>query len=169
MKIKHVFAFLLCIGVYSNSIAQDAELLDALPSTKEEFIASEKKVLSTINWLENTPLDQDKQKHQVQYALLTGWITNSPTVTLEINAKVLTFTKKNDVLIMFFMAGWTKYALENNYSKDNAKGSLAGIRSAMSIYKKGVGVKKDREMEKLVLLEDKGELEKWVIDQLAKK
>ena len=128
-----------------------------------------KKVLGTINWLENTPLDQDEKKHQTQYALLTAWITNSPSVTLEINANVLTFTKKNDVLIMFFMAGWTKYALENNYSKDNTKGSLAGIRSAMNIYKKGVGVKKDKEMEKLVQLEDKGELEKWVSDQLAKK
>ena len=67
------------------------------------------------------------------------------------------------------MGGWTKYCLENNYSKDNLKGNLAGIRSAIKVYKLGVGLKKDKEMQKLIDLEDKGELEKWVNDQLAKK
>ena len=167
---KLVLAFiLLIIGVVSHSFAQESELLDAIPTTKEEFIQSEKKVLATINWLENTPLDQDEKKHQEQYAFLTAWITNSPTVTIELNANVLTFSKKNSQLIMFFMAGWTKYSLENNYSKDIPQGSLAGLRSAIKIYKKGVGFKKDKEMEKLVEIEEKGELEKWVTEQLAKK
>lgn len=67
------------------------------------------------------------------------------------------------------MAGWTKYSLENNYSQDIPKGSIAGLRSAINVYKKGVGLKKDKEMEKLVQLEEKGELEKWVNEQLAKK
>jgi hypothetical protein len=109
--------FLLIIGAVSHSFAQESDLLDALPTTKEEFIQSEKKVLATINWLENTPLDQDEKKHQEQYAFLTAWITNSPTVTIELNANVLTF----------------------------------------------------KEMEKLVQIEEKGELEKWVNEQLAKK
>jgi hypothetical protein len=166
---KHVLTFLLLIGAFINSFAQDQELLDELPKTKEEFVQSEKKVLATINWLENTPLDQDANKHQQQYALLTGWITNSPTVTLTINANVLTFSKKNSQLIMFFMAGWTKYALENNYSNDVEKGSIAGVRSAIKVYKKGVGLKKDKAMDQLVQLEEKGELEKWIKEQLAKK
>ena len=38
----------------------------------------------------------------------------------------------------------------------------------MRIYKKGAGLKKDKAMDKLVELEDKGEPEKWVKDQLAK-
>ena len=67
------------------------------------------------------------------------------------------------------MAGWTKYSLENNYSKDNVKGSIAGIRSAIKVYKQGVALKKDKEIQKLIDLEDKGELEKWVLDQLSKK
>ena len=70
---------------------------------------------------------------------------------------------------MFFMAGWTKYVLENNYSKDETKGNLEGIRCVIRIYKKGAGMKKDKAMEKIVELEDKGELEKWVAEQLAKK
>ena len=126
-------------------------------------------MIATVNWLENTPLDQEADKRQIQKALLIAWITNAPTVTLEINASVLTFTKKNSELIVFFMGGWTKYSLENNYSTDSIKCNMAGITSAIKVYKKGIGLKKDKEMEKLIELEDKGELEKWVIGKLSKK
>lgn len=168
-SLKRILVLILLIVACFNSFAQDQELLDELPKTKEEFVQSEKKVLGTITWLENTPLDQDAKKHQQQYAYLTAWITNSPTVTITLNANVVTFTKKNSELLMFFMAGWTKYVLENNYSKDETKGNVEGVRCAIRIYKKGAGLKKDKAMEKIVELEDKGELEKWVAEQLTKK
>jgi hypothetical protein len=167
--IKTSLTLFLALIIWSTSFGQPNELLNDLPETKEEFINSEKKVLATIDWLENTPLNQDAEKHKVQYAHLLAWITNSPTVTIEINAKVLTFTKKNSELLIFFIGGWTKYALENNYSKDIIKGSIAGIRCAIKIYKKGIALKKDKEMEKLIALEDKGELENWVTAQLSQK
>jgi hypothetical protein len=33
----------------------------------------------------------------------------------------------------------------------------------------GIGLKKDKEMEKLIALDEHGDLEKWVKDQLEKK
>jgi hypothetical protein len=163
---KAITALLICVAI--NTTVQAQELLTTLPETKEQFIESEKNVLATIEWLENTPIKEDEAKHKEQYALLTAWIINSPTVNIEVNSKVLPFTKKNSELLIFFMAGWTRYCLQNNYSKDITQGSLAGIKSAIKIYKAG-GLKKDKEMQKLVDLDDKGELEKWVSDQLAKK
>jgi len=103
----------------------------------------------------------------LQNALLVAWLTNSPTVTLEINADVLDFTKKNPDLLILFMGGWTRYALQNNYSKDNVQGSIAGIRSAIKVYKTGL-LKKDKEMQKLVELDEKGGLEEYVRKKLAK-
>ncbi len=167
--IKHIFTAFLFLTGCQISFAQNAELLESVPATKEEFISTEKRVIATVNWLENTPLDLDADKRQKQNALLIGWLTNSPTVTLEINASVLTFTKKNTQMIVLFMGGWAKYSLENNYSTDAVKCNMAGIRSAMNVYKKGVAIKKDKEMEKLIALDEKGELEKWVVEKLAKK
>ena len=167
--LKRALTVLLLIGACSNAFSQDSELLESLPKGKKQYIKSEKSVLATINWLENTPLDQDAEKHKQQYALLTGWIMNSPTVDITLDEKIVTFTKENSELLTFFMAGYTKYALENNHSKDEVKGSIAGVRSAIKVYKKGAGLKKDKAMEKLVQLEEKGELEKWVTEQLAKK
>jgi hypothetical protein len=148
--------------------AQQAELLTELPETKEEFIASEKKVIASIDWLENTPLNEEKEKRQQLFALLTAWAINSPTVTIEVNANIIKFSEKNSELLIFYMAGWTKYALQNNYSKDVLQGNLAGLRSAIKVYKTG-SFKKDKFMQKLVDIEAKGELEKWVTEQLAKK
>jgi len=151
-----------------TSQAQQTELLNELPQTKEQFIASEKNVLATIQWLETTPVKNEEEKRKEQYALLLAWVTNSPTVTIEVNADLLTFSKKNSELMLMFMAGWIRYALQNNYSKDQVQGNLAGIRCAANVYKSG-GLKTDKEMQKLIDLDGKGELEKWVAGQLAKK
>lgn len=164
---KLTLATFFVVSVLASK-AQEPELLSNIPQTKEAFVASEKAVLATVNWLENTPVKTDEEKHRQQYTLLTAWITNSPTVTLEINADLLTFTKKNSELLMMFLAGWTRYALQNNYSKDAVPGSIAGIRCAAKVYKAG-GLKTDKEMQKLIELDEKGELEKWVLEKLAKK
>ncbi|MBP8115077.1 MAG: hypothetical protein KAY50_06960 [Chitinophagaceae bacterium] len=166
-SLKTVLFFYLTFTTIYTSFAQSNDMLDKLPVTKEEFVASEKKVISTIQWLEDTPLDQDTEKRKAQYALFVAWITNSPTVTISVNSRVLTFTKKNSDLLIIFMGGWTKYCLENNYSSDELKGNIAGIKSAIKVYKKGIGLKKDKAMDKIIELDDKGELEKWVTEQLA--
>lgn len=165
---KILIFFIVAFMFASTEQVLGQELLNALPSTKEEFVASEKNVLATIDWLEITPFDKEEEKRMAQKALLVGWITNSPTVTLEINAGILTFTKKNPDLMIIFMGGWTKFCLQNNYSQDNIQGSLAGVKDAIKVYK-NLSLKKDKEMEKLIELEDKGELENWVKSKMVKK
>ena len=165
-RIFTLFLFSFLLTVTEKVIGQD--LLDVLPTTKEEFVVSEKKILATIDWLENTPFDKEENKRATQKTILVAWITNSPTVTLEINAGVLTFTKKNPDLMIMFMGGWTRYCLQNNYSTDMINGSLAGIKSAIKVYK-NLSLKKDKEMDKLIELDDKGELENWVKSKLEKK
>lgn len=164
MKLLKFTVTSLLLTLTLSSFAQTEELLSEVPKTKQEFIESEQKVLATIDWLENTPINEQEAKHKEQYALFVAWITNSPTVSIEINAYVLTFTKKNSELLIFFMAGWTKYSLKNNYSKDAIQGNLAGIRSAIKVYNSG-GLKKDKNLQKLIDLDKKGELENWVSSQ----
>ena len=170
MNIRNtILSFVISFALHSSSFSQSSELIDKLPSTKEEFVNSEKKVIATINWLEDTPLDQDTGKRKAQYALFVAWLINSPTVSIEVNPKILSFTKKNSELLVIFMGGWTKYCLENNYSSDKVKCNLSGVKSAIKVYKKDIGIKKDKAMERLIELENKGELEKWITDQLTQK
>jgi len=65
------------------------------------------------------------------------------------------------------MGGWTRYSLQNNYSSDAVMGSIAGIKSAIKVYKAGQ-LEKDKEMQKLIDMDEKGELETWVKKKLKK-
>jgi hypothetical protein len=170
MKIKR-FSLLVCVlsGLSFTVFSQDEKMLDSIPQTKEEFVRSEKAVINTINWLENTPVDQQTDLRNLRKAQVVAWITKSPTVTIEVNANVVDFFKKNPELLIIFMGGWTRYSLEHAYSSDPVQCNRAGIESAIRVYKMGIGMKKDKEMEKLADMETKGTLEQWIKDQLAKK
>jgi hypothetical protein len=164
---KALFLFVSILFLFTKSYAQSDDLLTQVPKTKEEFIATEKNVLATIDWLENTPVNQDKEKRKNQYAMLLAWITETPTVSIGLRAEMIEFSKKNSELLFTFMGGWTRYSLLNNYSKDQVECNLAGIRSAIKVYKSGL-LKKDKELEKLIDLDEKGKLKSYIAELLAK-
>jgi hypothetical protein len=166
---KIVLALAIVGSSSTQTISQDTGLLDTLPTTKEEFAQSEPTVLHTIDWLENTPLNQEVDKRKLLSARFLAWLTNSPMVTITLDAKVTPFFKKNPDLIMIFMGGWTKYTLQNSYSKDAVKCNLAGVKSAIRFYQMGNGIKKDKEIEKLIEMDSRNELEAWVERQLGQK
>lgn len=158
--------FILFLGFGSQLSAQNAEPLMKLPK-KKEFKASEPNFIASVNWIENTPFDQEPEMHAHQYALIVGWMSDSPTVTITLNGYILDYTKENKELLSFFMGAWGRYALENNYSEDEVQGNLAGLRSMIKIYKTGK-LKSDDAMQRLVDLDEKGELEEWVKRQIKK-
>jgi hypothetical protein len=147
----------------------DSLLRNPLPTTKEEFIASEPRVINTVNYLETTPIDKQGDAWRIQATLLVAWLTKSPEVTIDINSNIVSFAQKNPELMMVFMGGWARYILQNNYSKDVIQGNLAGIKSAIKVYKLGNGLKRDKEMDRLVKLDDSGGLEAWVAAQFSQK
>lgn len=160
------FCILMLVVFALPAIAQQEELLTSVPTTKEEFAKSEPAVINTVNWLENSPLDRDPEKRKLLTMNLTAWIINSPTVTINLSSKTTPFFKKNNSLMIYFMGGWARYCLQNNYSRDDVKCTLAGIKCAMKVYQAGIDMKKDKSMEKLIELEAKGELENWIREQL---
>ncbi len=160
------FSLILFVFGAFLSFAQ-SELLSELPSSPSEFKASEKNVIASIEWLENTPINEQRKTRDFQNAALLAWITNSPTVTIELNGDILNFIKKNPDLLIIFMGGWTRYSLQNNYSKDVVPGTLAGLRSVIKVYKTGL-LKKDKSLQMYVDLEEKGELETYVKGVLKK-
>jgi len=168
MKIRLLLmaCLVLSIAVRAQS---DSLLQNPLPASKEEFTASEPRVIKTVNFLETTPIDKQGDAWRKQASLLVAWLTNSPEVTIEMNEKTVTFGKKNPELLMIFMGGWTRYTLDNGYSKDKIQGNLSGIRSVIKVYKLGNGLKKDKEIDKLIKLDDSGGLEAWVAEQLSQK
>ncbi len=63
-----LFLFLIVFSTTEQAFGQD--LLEVLPTTKEEFIASEKRVLATIAWLEKMPIDKEVEKKKLTKSIV---------------------------------------------------------------------------------------------------
>lgn len=158
---NHLKTALLVLFVAFGAQIYSQDLLTAVPKKAEEYKPTEPNVIATINWLETTPVTSETDKRKQQSKLLMEWIMGSPTVTVALNGYIMDYCEKNNELFTMFMGGWTRYCLENDYSKDELQGNLAGIRSMIKVYKAG-GLKKDKKMQELVDLDASGKLEEWV-------
>ncbi len=170
---KDMKQFLMLTAFFALSqivMAQDFEVPKKYKLKKnEDFAKYEKDVIDCVNWLENTPINEEPEKRKDAYAFLMAWMTGSPSVTIELNESILGSIDNNKELVLIFMGGWTKYAIENPIDqKDQIKCTLAGLKSVIKVYKMGNGIKKDKNVEKIVKLDDNGELEEWVKNQLKK-
>lgn len=145
--------------------AQQSKLLSKPSETAEEYKANEPNVIATVDWIENTPIDENEELHKLQYGLLLQWISGSPTVTLSLQGYVTEYAKKNSELLIVFMGGWAKYALQNEYTTDALQCNLAGVQSMIKVYKTGK-LKKDKKMDELVKLDADGKLETWLKGQI---
>ena len=84
---------------------------------------------------------------------------------IEIDSTIVTFWEKNPQLVTAYKAGWARMLIKSpDRLDDKLSGNLAGLVSAMNLYKLGA-VKKDKEMEKLIKLV-KNQLSTWVTEQL---
>jgi hypothetical protein len=170
MKIQKVLIILtLTLFFTQSSFSQEYSVpKDAVLETAEDYKKHESNILDCINWLENTPVNQDSEKRIKAKAFLMQWATGTPTVTIEMQSFQLDLAKKNADLLIVFMGGWIKHAIENPNEKDNIQASnIAGINSIIKVYtsNKGDGIKKDKRIEKLIKMDEIG-LKNWVADKL---
>lgn len=166
---KYFLLFFILMGVAATSFSQNNKFIDSIPTTKAGYIRTEPAVIYTIDWLENSPIDQQVARRKQLNAKLLAWLAHSPTVTISVNEKTTPFTKKNPELLFIFMGGWTKYSLQHGYSKDTVKCTVAGIKSAIKVYQMGNGLVKDGEMEKIISIDAINQLEAWVRSQMGVK
>lgn len=148
---------LLC---FSNLLtAQEFEVpKDYSLENPEDYTNQRNNVIKAVNWLENTPINQETKKRKEVNAFLMQWLTGTPDVTISLNPEIITFMDCPDCL-MVFMGSWAKYALENKDYKNELQGSLVGIESVIKLYennKNSIG--KNKAIEKYMKLKDKGKL-----------
>ena len=165
MKKRFLFLVLISLILICNQAkSQDFEVPNNYElKVKDDYAKYEKDIITCANWMENSPLDKEEQKRNNANVFFIKWLTGSPTVTININADLtVKYFEENPQFMVLFMAGWTRYALENSYSKDQQKGYFEGFKTVITVYKKGIGIKKNKSLEKLIKIYDKGELENWI-------
>lgn len=163
MKFLKIIIFLfLTTSLFSQTI--DWEKLSTTKlEVAEDYKNIQPEILQLIDWMGNHSLDHPQRT--AANAHFVKWISGSPNVTIELDPFILNYSKKNTDFMILFMAGWSKFVLENSENKTDKKGgNLAGINYFLDFYKKGkkFGVKKDRKVAKLLKKRDAGNLEKFI-------
>jgi hypothetical protein len=165
--LRSLFVSMLFLLSAQLVFAQEFEVPDSYKfKKKEDYIRYEKEILSCITWLESTPFDVQDKKRRKACDFLLKWLDGNPVVKkFEPSGDMQVFNDKNPELLVIFMGGWARYCLEHPESADNTlQTNMAGILSVIKVYKlsKGNGIKKDKNIETLVKLWEKGDLEAWV-------
>lgn len=162
-NIIFLWFFLFSTSIFAQTV--DWEILENVELEEaEDYVKIEPQILELINWLGNHSINHsDRQKANAHFV---KWISGSASVTIELYPYALDYNKKNTDFMILFMAGWSKYVLENpKKKKDKIEGSLAGINFFLDFYEKGkdFGVKKDRKVAKLLKKRAAGKLKEFVV------
>jgi len=154
---------LICLLFLSTSLlAQEVEIPNDLKlENAEEYKKTEQLVLNSTDWLLKTPISENPNKRKEINAFLMKWMSGSPTVSIELVSGIVPLDCPD--CLMSFMSGWTKYSLENDYSKNKVECAGAGAENTIEFYLKNKSaLGKNSDMEKLIKQQKKGKLKKYI-------
>jgi hypothetical protein len=160
---KFIFGVIFfALAMNLNAQTFEVPSMDDKPASQAEYEKMEPSILRCIDWLNSTPLSINAENHTTANAYFMLWLTGTQKVNVVVDGYVLNYAEKNPELLMAFMTGWSKLALETQ-EKDNFKLALAGMTNLMSRYKNNVPFfKKDKRLKKLLEISEKGEMENWL-------
>jgi hypothetical protein len=148
------------LGVYSQEFqVPENYVLDKA----EDYATYEQDVLDGINWIMNIPINKQTNKRKNVNSFLLKWLAGSPNMSLEIKTEIVTFIKPNPDLLMLFMGGWTKYALESKDYDNKVAGTTAGIEAVIDFYTANKAfMSKDKNVEKYIKMKANGTLKGYI-------
>jgi hypothetical protein len=167
---RFLFLALLLGGISYAASAQSAFDVPAQYnfSKPDDYAQVEPQVLNTINWLEETPANQDVSRRQQAQRFLLAWASGSPKVSIGLQPYVGELAGKNNALLMAYMGGWTRYSLQHPGDKDVLTLNTEGVKSMLKLYDLG-GIDKSKGMENLRTVAANGELESWLRSKISTK
>jgi hypothetical protein len=154
----------ICLLASSATLAQSAPSpvpTDYSLKAAPDYDRYVPQVLATINWLEASPLPNDNEDRRAANTFLIQWISGSPTVSVAIDEYVTNLSQQDGALLIGFMGGWTRQALQNPGTKDRLDLAMAGIKGMLATYKAKGGTT-NKKLEELEELSAKGKLSDWV-------
>lgn len=159
------FTLTLILATISFGLfAQDFEVPNNYKLDKaEDYDLYEKDIIKCVDWLVETPINEQATKRKEANSFLIDWVNGSPKVSIDIKPEIVTFMKSSPSLLIIFLGGWAKYSIESKDYKNKVAGSMAGIEAVIEFYTKNKDyIKKDKNVEKYIKMKNKGKLEAYI-------
>lgn len=164
---KPIFV-LLFFFLGSSVFAQLPDFDSIILEKKEDYTANaDDAALQAARYLLTHPIEKDNLDRLKCMAYVIKWMSGTPHYTFSLDEQATRFAKKNDDLLVLYMAAMARFALENKAdAKDEEKVKLNAVQSIVEYARnKDNKVKLNSELKKAIEAYDKGEL----ADYLKKK
>jgi hypothetical protein len=165
---KNSLSLLLAICFFGVIYGQNFEVPENYQLEEvDDFFQYKGDVVLGVNWLLNTPINVEQEKRRAATAFIMKWINGSPDIHVFLSEQMCPFMKDSPGFIVYFMAGWARYAIETGQLDDKLGGSHAGLLAVVTLYENNRGIiKKDKSIEKLVKLHKNGKLKDFASKNL---
>jgi hypothetical protein len=166
-KITRLLSILMLVFIFNTTISAQTKFnvpANYQLNVKEDYAKYEADIITAAKWLEEIDLDQDEAKRKEVSAFVMKWILGSPTVNVDLTQKIMDLYKKNDKILINYMAAYSAYWLQNKATATKSAGIKAGLISMMHVYKKDIAIKKNKEMDKLIKLTEENKLDQYIAE-----
>lgn len=123
-------------------------------NTEADYAKYEKSIIDAAKWLEATDLNKEAEKRQQVNGFVLQWLSGSPNVTVDINEQLGALFENNAQLLGIYLASYTRNFLEQKSAATKFSAVKAGLLSMINVYKKGIDISKNKEMDQLLKLND---------------
>jgi hypothetical protein len=131
--------------------------------TKDDYARYEPEIIKTADWLQQTPWKAQPQRMEEANQFLLKWAKGTPAVTIRLVEAVMNLSDRNPQLGFVYMAAFSKYVLEHKDDRDPNNANIVAVRAVVNKYQAESAHKPDEDIEHLIELDHKGELNDWVI------
>ncbi len=169
MNTRIYFSLSLLIGILfpaSRLLSQtEFELPEDIEfKTKADYKKYEPTMVAAAAWLTETSLNKEKDTRKDVNKFVIQWIDGSPTVTMQFTTPLLKMFKENPNLLAIYTAYYCKYCIEKQSDANKKEAAKAGLIAVNMVYLKGVGVVKNKTLDKLSKSIEKNTLDKFETD-----
>lgn len=130
--------------------------------TDADFAMYEPQVISTADWLQETGWKDKREKRKAARLFILAWVQGSNTVHVSLNKAINELSDRNPELLFTYTSQFAKYALEHKTDFDKNAANLAAVRAMLAKYKMEDSRKTDPDVEKLITINQEGNLATWI-------
>ena len=134
--------------------------------TPADYASYESTIIDVAKWLEGNDLNKEPDKRQAIIDFVLRWLEGSTAIVLELTDPVSKLYDKNDPLLGVFLASYARNALENKSTPSKFNATKAAVISIMMVYKKGISIEKNKQMEKAIKMANENKLDEFIMDVL---
>jgi hypothetical protein len=165
MKTRNLIA-LLFITMMLNASSLYAQTEFHVPENYVLKVAAdyanyESDLVAASKWMEATDLDKEIDKRARVNKFMFDWTYGCP-FSIMMPLELGNIYGKNNELLIIYMAGYARYYIENKATATEFAEKKAGLISIMNVYKKGIDIKRSKEMEKVIKADNDNTLDVYI-------